>query len=88
MQTNNNGWDYCGNAQASVAGAYQIMVAGDVTAATNDKQPAAPRGQAIRETLEQAAIAPRRNDAGEGQAIPATVERGSYSDAAPQALEA
>ena len=56
MQTNNKGWDYCGNAQASVDGAYQIIVACDVTDATNDKQQAEPMGQAILETLEQAGI--------------------------------
>src|SRR6266853_645906 len=45
MQTNNTGWDYCGNAQASVDGAYQIILAWDVTAETNDKQPAWPMAQ-------------------------------------------
>jgi transposase len=88
MQTNNKGWDYCGNAQASVDGAYQIIVACDVTDATNDKQQAEPMGQAILETLEQAGIAPRRNNAGEVQAIPATLDSGYYSEAATQALEA
>jgi len=88
MQTNNKGWDYCGNAQASVDGAYQIIVACDVTDATNDKQQAAPMGQAILETLKQADIALRRNEAGEGQAIPATLDSGYYSEAATQALEA
>ena len=88
MQTPNKGWDYCGNAQASVDGAYQIIVACDVTDATNDKQQAEPMGQAIRETLEQADIEPRRTDAGEVQAIPATLDSGYYSQAAPQALEA
>jgi hypothetical protein len=88
MQTNNKGWDDCGNAQASVDGAYQIMVACDVTDATHDKQQAAPMGQALLETLKQADIARRRNEAGEGQAIPATLESGYYSEAAPQALEA
>ena len=38
MRTNNKGWDYCGNAQASVDGACQIILACDVTAASNDKQ--------------------------------------------------
>ena len=88
MQTNNKGWDYCGNAQASVDGAYQIIVACDVTDATNDKQQAAPMAQAILETLEQAEMAPHRNDAGEVQAIPATLDSGYYSEAATQALEA
>jgi hypothetical protein len=88
MQTHNKGWDYCGNAQASVDGAYQIIVACDVTDATNDKQQAEPMGQAILETLEQAEIEPRRNDAGEVRAIPATLDSGYYSEAATQALEA
>jgi hypothetical protein len=88
MQTNNKGWDYCGNAQASVDGAYQIIVACDVTDATNDKQQAEPMGQAILETLEQADMAPHRNEAGAVQAIPATLESGYYSEAATQALEA
>ena len=57
MQTNNKGWDYCGNAQASVDGAYQIILACDVTDATNDKQQAEPMAQAILETLEQAELA-------------------------------
>jgi transposase len=88
MQTNNKGWDYCGNAQASVDGAYQIIVACDVTDATNDKQQAEPMGQAILETLKQAAIALHRSEAGEVHAIPATLDSGYYSDAATQALEA
>jgi transposase len=88
MQTNNKGWDYCGNAQASVDGAYQIIVACDVTDATNDKQQAAPMGQASLETLKQADRARCRNDAGEVQAIPATLASGYYSEAATQALEA
>ena len=87
MQTHNQGWDDCGNAQARVDGASQIIRACDVTDATHDKQQAEPMGQAIRETLRQAAIEPRRNDAGEVQAIPATLDNGSYSERAAQALE-
>ena len=45
MQTNNKGWDYCGNAQVSVDAAYQIIVACDVTEAANDKQQAPPMAQ-------------------------------------------
>src|SRR5438270_5578663 len=40
MRTNNKGWEYCGNAQASVDGACQIILACDVTDASNDKQQA------------------------------------------------
>jgi Transposase DDE domain len=82
------GGDYGGNAQASVDGASQIIVACDVTEATNDTQQAAPLGQARLEPLKQATRALPRNEAGEVQAIPATLESGSDSDAAPQALEA
>jgi transposase len=38
MRTNNKGWEYCGNAQASVDAAHQIIVACDVTTESNDKQ--------------------------------------------------
>ena len=48
MQTNNKGWEYGGNAQVSVDGACQIILACDVTDASNDKQQAAPMAQAIR----------------------------------------
>src|SRR5438093_10151841 len=37
MQSNNKGWDYCGNAQVSVDEAYQIIGACDVTVEANDK---------------------------------------------------
>ena len=57
MRTNNKGWDYCGNAQASVDGACQIIVACDVTEASNDKQQAEPMGQATLATLTQAGLA-------------------------------
>src|SRR5947199_254364 len=56
MQTNNKGWEYCGNAQASVDGACQIIVACDVTDASNDKQQAEPMAQATLATLAQAGI--------------------------------
>ena len=36
MRTNNKGWEYCGNAQASVDAAYQIIVACDITAESNN----------------------------------------------------
>ena len=39
MRTNNKGWDYCGNAQASVDGACQIIVACDVTEASTNSRP-------------------------------------------------
>lgn len=38
MKANNKGWDQCGNAQAAVDSANQIIVACDVTDQSNDKQ--------------------------------------------------
>jgi transposase len=87
MRTNNKGWEYCGNAQASVDAACQIIVACDVTDAPNDKQQAEPMAQATRATLAQAGIALPQDEAGQAQAIPATLDNGSYSEAAAQALE-
>jgi hypothetical protein len=87
-RTHNTGWDDCGNAQASVDEAYQIIVACDVTDATNDKKQAAPMAQATLETLEQAGMQRPTDDRGEPQAIVATLDKGYDSEAAAQALEA
>ena len=87
MQTNNKGWEYCGNAQASVDGACQIILACDVTDASNDKQQAAPVAQATLATLAQAGIERPKDASGTPQAIPATLENGSDSEAAGAALE-
>jgi transposase len=87
MQTNNKGWDYCGNAQASVDGAYQIIVACEVTAETNDKQQAAPLAQLTVARLAQAGIAMPKDAAGVVQKIPGTYDSGYYSEAAIKAVE-
>jgi len=87
MQTNNKGWEYCGNAQVSVDGACQIILACDVTEATNDKQQAVPVAHATLATLAQAGIALPQDEAGTAHAIPATLDNGYYSEAAAQALE-
>src|SRR6266481_1498112 len=76
MRTNNKGWDYCGNAHASVDEAYQIILACDVTDETNDKKPAAPMAQATLETLEQAGMERPTDARGEPQAIVATLDNG------------
>ena len=76
MRTNNKGWDYCGNAQASVDEACQIILACDVTDETNDKKPAAPMAQATLETLEQAGMERPTDDRGEPKAIVATLDNG------------
>src|SRR6059036_1529732 len=84
MRTNNQGWEYCGNAQASVDATCQIILACDVTDASNDKQQAEPVAQATLATLAQAGI---ERPQGEAQAIPATLDSGYYSEAAVEALE-
>jgi transposase len=87
MRTNNKGWEYCGNAQASVDAACQIILACDVTDATNDKQQAEPVAQATMGNLAQAGIERPKDASGEAQAIPATLDNGYYSEAAVEALE-
>src|SRR3989475_7490015 len=87
MQTHNKGWEYCGNAQASVDGACQIILACDVTEASNDKQQAEPVAQATLATLTQAALERPKDALGAAQAIPATLDNGYYSEAAVAALE-
>jgi hypothetical protein len=87
MRTNNKGWEYCGNAQASVDGACQIIVACDVTDATNDKQQAEPMAEAIRATLAQAGLESPKDESGAVYPIPATLDNGYYSEAAVAALE-
>ena len=86
MRTNNKGWEYCGNAQASVDGACQIILACDVTEASNDKQQAEPVAQATLATLAQAGLEHPKDASGAIQAIPATLDNGDYSEAAVEAL--
>ena len=44
MRTNNKGWEYCGNAQASVDAAHQIIVACDVTGEIERKYSVSAQG--------------------------------------------
>src|SRR3954453_14338107 len=87
MQTANKGWEYCGNAQASVDGACQIILACDVTDQCNDKQQAEPMAHATRAELDAAGIAPRADEAGKRPLIPAALDTGYFSEAAVAALE-
>lgn len=87
MRTTNKGWEYCGNAPVSVDAAYQIILACDVTDASNDKQQAEPMAQATRATLAQAGMERPKDESGKAPAIPATLDNGYYSEAAVQALE-
>jgi transposase len=87
MRTANKGWEYCGNAQASVDGAYQIILACDVTDQGNDKQQAAPMAQATRGQLEAAGMAPAADESGARPLIAAALDTGYFSEAAVAALE-
>jgi hypothetical protein len=87
MKANNKGWDYCGNAQASVDGACQIILGCEVTDAANDKQQAVPLAQITRDNLAEAEITPPTAAAAQEPKIPATLDSGYYSEAAAQGLE-
>ena len=87
MRTNNKGWEYCGNAQASVDAAHQIIVACDVTVESNDKQQAVPMAQLTVVQLEQAGLARPTTAAGAVHQMPATYDSGYYSEAAVIAVE-
>jgi transposase len=87
MQTNNKGGDYCGNAQASVDGAHQIIVACEVTAEANDKQQAVPMAQLTLANLEQAGIERPKDAEGVIEKIPGTYDSGYDSEAAAEAVE-
>src|SRR6266851_3639126 len=87
MQTKNKGWEYCGNAQVSVDATCQIILACDVTDASNDKQQAEPVAQATLANLAQAGIERRQDELGITQAIPATLDNGYDSETTAQALE-
>ena len=65
----------------------RIILACDVTDATNDKQQAEPLAQATLATLAQAGIEQPKDEAGDVQLIPATLDNGYYSETAVQALE-
>jgi transposase len=87
MQTPNKGWEYCGNAQASVDAACQIILACDVTDASNDKQQAQPMARLTLEHLEHAGIALPTDASGTAQKIPGTYDSGYYSEAAAAGVE-
>jgi transposase len=88
MKTNNKGWDYCGNAQVIVDDACQIILACDVTAASNDKEQAVPLAQAALANLERAGIARPTDAAGQAIAIPNLTDSGYYSEKAAGGLAA
>jgi transposase len=87
MKTANKGWEYCGNAQASVDGGCQIILACEVTAEGNDKQQAEPMAEATRAELESAGIAPAVDESGARSPIPAVLDAGYFSESAVAAME-
>ena len=87
MKTANKGWEYCGNAQASVDGACQIILACDVTDQCNDQQQAAPMAQATRGQLDAAGIAPIADETGARPLIPVALDTGYFGESAVAALE-
>jgi transposase len=87
MKTANKGWDYCGNAQASVDGTCQIILACEVTAECNDKQQAEPMAEATRTQLDEAGIAPGADESGKPRRIPALLDAGYFSEPAVAAME-
>jgi transposase len=86
MKTNNKGWDYCGNAQVVVDDVCQIIVAYDVTAASNDKEQAVPLAQAALANLERAGIERPADRAGRAVPIPNLTDSGYYSEKAARQL--
>jgi transposase len=87
MKTANKGWDYCGNAQASVDDGCQIILACDVTDQCNDKRQAEPMAEATRAELDAAGIAPAADERGARPLIPAALDTGYFSAPAVAALE-
>ncbi len=87
MLQSNKGWDYSGNAQASVDGTCQIIVACSVTDAVNDKEQAVPLAQATRANLQQAGVELSQEASGERKKIAATLDSGYYSEKAAAGLE-
>jgi transposase len=87
MPQSNKGWDYSGNAQVSVDGVCQIIVACFVTAAANDQQQAVPLAEATRHSLERAGIEWPRDASGQPVPIPATLDSGYFSAAAVAGME-
>ena len=87
MQTNNKGWEYGGNAQASVDAACQIILACDVTEASHDTQQAPPLARLTWAQLQHAGIAVPPDAAGPGQKLPGTYASGYDRAAAAAAVE-
>lgn len=82
LPQSNKGWDYATNARIGVDGQGQILVAGYVTEAVNDKEQAVPLAEATRANLHQAGVELPKDETGQAKEIPATLASGYYSDKA------
>jgi transposase len=87
MKQSNKGFDYSYNAQAVVDAEAQIIVAGEVTSAANDKQQAVPMAQAALDNLDTAEIERPRTSDGTPVPITNTADTGYFSEKAVEGLE-
>ena len=87
MPQSNKGWDYAGNCQASMDGAFGIIIAAFVTVATNDKEQAIPLAEATMSNLKEAGIELPKDENGQDKKIPATADSGYYSKEAAEGVE-
>ena len=87
MKQSNKGFDYSYNAQAVVDGEHPIIVAAEVTRATNDKQQAVPMAQAALNNLDAAGIKRPMATDGTPTPIPNTADTGYFSAKAVEGLE-
>jgi Transposase DDE domain len=87
LRTTHKGWAYGGNAPASVDATGPLIVACAVPNASHDTQQAEPRAQATLSILAQAGMERPPDASGPAQASPATLDHGSASAAAVEALE-
>jgi transposase len=87
MPQNNKGWDYSGNAQMSVDGQSQIILACLVTPASNDSEQGVPMAEATMATLQAAEVALPVGEDGRPAKIPATLDSGYYSEKAAKGMQ-
>jgi transposase len=87
MPQSNKGFDYSGNAQASVDASFQIILACFVTTAANDAQQAVPLAQATRASLEAAGLTGPLDETGQPKKIPACMDTGYFSAEAVAGVE-
>jgi transposase len=87
MPQSNKGWDYATNAQISVDGKFQIIVACYVTDASNDKEQGIPLAEATMQNLQQAGVELPKEKSGETKKIPATLDSGYFSEKAAAGME-